>query len=621
MSTSDLSELVKVCVICAQEIVGQTGVQDEAGNNYCLVCWDARQEFAQKIIVRINRGTFSRQIVIPAQAISIGSAEDNDIILPLPWVRPHHLLIQYDAGVARARTLDPAARALIIDRPISISGMMLPAVAKVTLPAPAGLPIILAFEFEDADEGMTILTQPTGKRAPTPVTEIVGVSPLDEERSIFDSPSQPAVHRRAQIKSWPRLAISLIGTAFVLAIVIAALSWNDIRRMLYSAAVDKQFTQVVQDITQAKSLIAQGQYIEAKSQIDDGLRLSANRPGFSDQYLILKAISAQPEIKLGGLGYVKMENQWLPPETASAWKSARTKDDPKIQSLFTQAQKTYNTYGLAASAVSGTSNSTLINKTNLHDQLISALQSCDQALALIAAEPVHPHPMQQRLTDLRNSIHESLVAAEMTAKGYILYNNRWVTPAEQFRLEQDAKGLALYKGKWISKPAAFAAEQTDKGLVLYQGHWITPDQEKTAQGFVKFENAWITPAQRAEIIQTRHDQAQAKKQQLEQQELAAQKEAERKLAEQKAIEDRFPDAYQMSQEFVKDILKSPATAKFQPYESAKVRVTYANGWYTVTAVVDADNSFGVPIRSTYVCKLKPVTGNKWQSANTSLQDN
>jgi hypothetical protein len=251
----------------------------------------------------------------------------------------------------------------------------------------------------------------------------------------------------------------------------------------------------------------------------------------------------------------------------------------------------------------------------------NARRSSEEALALMAAEPVHPHPLEEEVTGLRDDIKNNLVAAEMTAKGFVLYEKRWVTPQEQFRLEQIANGLAEYKGKWMSKGDAFSAEQTDKGLVLFQGRWMTPDEQKVAQGFVKFEDTWVKPEEKARILEERAQAARLEGERLERERIAAAQEAERQQKERVAIDAKMPDAYSMSQAFVRDILKSPASAQFQPYESPKVSVTYKDGWYTVMAVVDAQNGFGALLRSTYLCKLQPVGGDRWKAETTFLLDN
>jgi hypothetical protein len=249
------------------------------------------------------------------------------------------------------------------------------------------------------------------------------------------------------------------------------------------------------------------------------------------------------------------------------------------------------------------------------------LRDCETALALMAAEPVHPHPMLSKISGLRDDLKNQSIAAEMTAKGFVLYDRKWVTTEERFRLTQLSLGLVEYKGKWLRKADAFAAEQTDKGLVLFAGKWMTPDEERIAQGFVNFEGEWITVAQKQEILTKRAEAERLEREQEAQKQRAAEAEAERQRQALAAIEAAKPDAYAMSQEFVKDILKSPTSAQFQPYTSARVTVVYSEGWYLVSGVVDAQNGFGAMLRKSYICKLRPVAGQKWQAENTFLLDN
>lgn len=592
---SNLSNLVR-CVSCGQPMVHLT---DEQGNFYCQTCWNARlKDIAQNIAVRIQRGDVSREIIFPGQSLSVGSAAENDLILPLAWVRPHHLLIHQDAGMIRARVADPAAKAFLGSKPLSTQSAMVAPPVTITIPAPQGSPILVELKFQSPDRGAVLIAEDPRPMSTT-VPEIADVSPLDETRSIFTPPAISAPTQRISKKPFPRQAVFLSALLLIVVVLLSALFWNDIQRALFGSAEQRQFSQVIEDINQAQTLISSGQYVEAKSLVDDGLRIALAHPSFSDQRLILKSMAASPEIKLGGIGYVRMDDQWLPPEQAAAWKSARTIDDPKIQSLYAQAKAAWD---------SGTG---LEHAENL----------CDEALAIMAAEPVHPHPMRQGVANLRGSIHDRLTTIAMTAKGFVFYNHHWVTPAERFALEQEAKGLALYKGKWIPQAVAFAAEQRDKGLVLYQNRWMTPDQANVARGLVKFENRWITPAQRMQIIHDRQQAAMAAQQKADAQRIAAREEAARKLQEREQIEAKYPEAYQQSQEFVKAILKSPASAQFQPYPSSKVHITYVDGWYVVVAVVDANNTYGVSLRSKYVCKLRPGPNNQWQADSTNLLDN
>ncbi|MCH8094593.1 MAG: hypothetical protein IH953_08360 [Chloroflexi bacterium] len=59
-------------------------------------------------------------------------------------------------------------------------------------------------------------------------------------------------------------------------------------------------------------------------------------------------------------------------------------------------------------------------------------------------------------------------------------------------------------------------------------------------------------------------------------------------------------------------LKSPSSAKFPPYNSSveDLVVHYPPSGYTVTAWVDAKNTFGVELRNGYVCGVR-FTG--WES--------
>ena len=54
--------------------------------------------------------------------------------------------------------------------------------------------------------------------------------------------------------------------------------------------------------------------------------------------------------------------------------------------------------------------------------------------------------------------------------------------------------------------------------------------------------------------------------------------------------------------FVTARLKAPATAEFGPYGTVQVRHLGA-GCYEVVGYVDAQNSFGVLIRSDYICTV------------------
>lgn len=65
-------------------------------------------------------------------------------------------------------------------------------------------------------------------------------------------------------------------------------------------------------------------------------------------------------------------------------------------------------------------------------------------------------------------------------------------------------------------------------------------------------------------------------------------------------------AYSLSHTFVERAIKSPATAKFNPFDTANV-LTGANNKYIVKGWVDAQNSFGATLRNQYICELQMDT--------------
>lgn len=59
------------------------------------------------------------------------------------------------------------------------------------------------------------------------------------------------------------------------------------------------------------------------------------------------------------------------------------------------------------------------------------------------------------------------------------------------------------------------------------------------------------------------------------------------------------DACFMSQKFVKQSLKAPATAQFPDWTEENCSATHTGDTWTVTSYVDAQNGFGALIRSDY----------------------
>ena len=76
-------------------------------------------------------------------------------------------------------------------------------------------------------------------------------------------------------------------------------------------------------------------------------------------------------------------------------------------------------------------------------------------------------------------------------------------------------------------------------------------------------------------------------------------------------------AYFASQDFVKKNLKAPSTAKFPWFREVSVR-DLGEGRYSISAYVDAQNSFGAQIRTNYTCVVKGEDSLLWILEDISM---
>jgi hypothetical protein len=77
-------------------------------------------------------------------------------------------------------------------------------------------------------------------------------------------------------------------------------------------------------------------------------------------------------------------------------------------------------------------------------------------------------------------------------------------------------------------------------------------------------------------------------------------------------------AFYACQHFVEQVLKAPSTADFGLFEDSRV-APEGDDRYTVRGLVDAENSFGVPLRSTYTCEVK-YAGGSWLPVSVPTLD-
>ncbi len=78
------------------------------------------------------------------------------------------------------------------------------------------------------------------------------------------------------------------------------------------------------------------------------------------------------------------------------------------------------------------------------------------------------------------------------------------------------------------------------------------------------------------------------------------------------------EAWVMTQQFVKERLKSPSTASFggifsgDYQEPDSIVSDLGGGKYRVNAWVDSQNTFGATLRTRFVCDLEDGGGGKWR---------
>jgi len=93
--------------------------------------------------------------------------------------------------------------------------------------------------------------------------------------------------------------------------------------------------------------------------------------------------------------------------------------------------------------------------------------------------------------------------------------------------------------------------------------------------------------------------------------------------EKEVVNKASPEnAYYISQQFVEDRLKSPASAEFPRFSNSGVSVSYTgNDTYKVSAYVDAQNSFGALIRTYYKCEARyNKSSDKWMLIDLKMDE-
>lgn len=147
-------------------------------------------------------------------------------------------------------------------------------------------------------------------------------------------------------------------------------------------------------------------------------------------------------------------------------------------------------------------------------------------------------------------------------------------------------------------------------------------EQKLAQGWVVFDGRLMQPEEKWRIVAERRRKAEEQerhRREAEERRRAGEARRQREALRARA-EGLKEDAYLMSQVFVERQLKVPSSARFPVFGSSDVIVAFDDsaGKFTVMAWVEAQNPFGVYLRSTYLCQLWPTGGDNWKSDLTSI---
>ncbi len=79
-------------------------------------------------------------------------------------------------------------------------------------------------------------------------------------------------------------------------------------------------------------------------------------------------------------------------------------------------------------------------------------------------------------------------------------------------------------------------------------------------------------------------------------------------------------AWVMCQQFVKEQLKAPSTAKFPLVDLTKDVIDLGDDRYRAMAYVDAENSFGARLRIDFTCELEYQGNDVWQPISVKLSE-
>lgn len=242
-------------------------------------------------------------------------------------------------------------------------------------------------------------------------------------------------------------------------------------------------------------------------------------------------------------------------------------------------------------------------------------------VTLIVAVAVHGHRSNQkkvaereRLTRL---VDEQLGAAKAETDVY-----EFATAARALDDAEKEIGDSFLSNEYIHDDLTNKIRVARNDIRPLQAHY----RKKISNGWVVFEGKLMPGSEHQQILAERIKRAEQQERRRREEdarrrELAHQAELRRQEKERLAVAEKAKaDAFFMSQVFVKKKLKVPSTAKFPLFRSPDVTVIYDDDTrkFTVLAWVEAQNPFGVHLRSSYMSTLWPTGGDMWRSDFTNI---
>lgn len=520
--------------------------------------------------------------------VTVGRSKSCGMILPFPWLCDVHLEIEaISADMIRVRLGDVAAHAESGGQALTTAWMEQLSPVRISIATPRGHSIVLEASVNQPNPDMAILREPGVVPSEADFEaepDMVSLSRIPSSSGMQSSGGElsvadwetPIGAERAGMTGGEKASIWLASVLMIL-LVGGAIGINRFRHIWADELLTKDTKFVGEQMSRVEILLANQDYVGAKRALDKAEPVARQHPELAETVASIVEYRSSPALTMGVAGAVEVDGQWLPPEKARAWRAAREKDDPKIAQLEQQA------------AVAMQANNYEVARYTL-----------EEALRIIDAQPVKAHPRRKALVSQLELARSLQVAAEMTAKGMVQHEGKWVKPEEKARIENTAKGLVEFEGEWMTRDEMAAVKaRGGTGKVLYEGRWMTVEKKMEMQGYVQLDGVWVRQQERDTVLAKR----QAAKDKAE----ATERDALNRKTQAERAEKLKSSAYEHTHDLVRQKLPTLKLV-FSPITSAGVHVAFDEGWYIVKGEFEAD---GGGVKRAYYCKLRALENNAW----------